>query len=76
MEGDVACTTDPDPVVANSPSTPLLSYSIYPLVPFDIVVVATVIFVAAAVTVQLDPNVQVCPFTVVEAFDAAAPTVL
>jgi hypothetical protein len=64
-EGDVISTTFPDPVVPRLPSVPLLSYKIYPLVPLDTVVVPTVIPVA--VTVQLPPKVQVCPFTVVEA---------
>jgi hypothetical protein len=68
IEGEEASTTLPVPVTPFSPNTPPLSYSMSPDVPLVIVVVPTARLVAAAVTVQGDPRVQVCPFTVVEEF--------
>ena len=65
--GDVARTTLPDPVVPSSPSTPELLYSMSPLVPANTLVVPTVILPAEAEIVQVDPSVQVWPFTVVAA---------
>jgi hypothetical protein len=69
--GLVARTTDPEPVVANSPTVPALSYKTRPLVPPVIVVVlmviallpppeaAIVIVPGPFVIVTLDPAVKV-----------------
>ena len=70
--GLVARTTLPLPVVASSPKTPELLYSIRPLVPLEMVVVPTTSEEATAVTVQVLPRVQVWPLTVVAALTKSA----